>query len=384
MIVYSVFWLVIICAGLCARRNQSVLAIYLVAFFFIGLRMETGFDWLVYKDVFDRFADGFSWEKIALIQLQYSQETGFLFLVGLLAQLIPNYEVIQAIFTLFFLYSFFKLASEIPGSRPALALAVFLSFFLLSVGLSTVRQALAMSLFNMGLYYFFRGRSPLYIYSFFIFATFIHVSAAAYIIIFIAARMYKKLIGRIGIFSHVALSGALFFALPLVFFTTLAMFPNFSSRAAYYEGITLTNNINLFSIAFAAVMLLTGFVATQKRQTSSEALEKFIILGNMTAIFSSVTFASIFFLTLRDRLAYELIVLFSIYVSTHLSLKNFLSMGVVTIFGLFYQFAILRPPRDLAFVPYQNSLILFISGSESTGVQRSSQYMEIFIEDLLR
>lgn len=384
MTVYSIFWLIIICAGFFARRKQSILAVYLIAFFFIGLRMETGFDWLVYKDVFDRFADGFSWEKFALIQLQYSQETGFLFLVGLLAQLIPNYEVIQAIFTLFFLYSFFKLASEMPGSRPALALAIFLSFFLLSVGFSTVRQALAMSLFNMGLYCFFRGRSSSYMYSFFIAAIFIHVSAAIYVIIFIAACMYTKLVGRIGIFSHIAISGALFFALPLIFFFTLSLFPQALDRAAYYEGITSTNNINLFSIAFAVVMLLAGVVATLKRQTSSENLDKFIIFGNITAIFSSVAFASIFFLTLRDRIAYELLVLFSIYVSTHLSLRNFLSIGAVMIFGLFYQFAILRPPRDLAFVPYQNSLVLFISGKESTGIQRSSQYLEIFIEDLTR
>lgn len=384
MIIYSIFWFIIICAGLVARRNKSIATVYIIAFFFVGLRMETGFDWLVYKDVFDHFADGFSWEKIALIQLQYSQETGFLFLVGLLAQLIPNYEVIQAMFTLFFLYSFFKLASEINGSRPALALAVFLSFFLLSVGFSTVRQALAMSLFNMGLYYFFRGRSFLYIYSFFIAASIIHVSAAGYITIFIAAHTYKKLIGRMSPLSHIAISGVLFFALPLIFFSALSFFPQVLDRTSYYENITLTNNINLFSIAFATVMLITGFVTTLKRQASSEAFDKFIVFGNMIAIFSSVTFASIFFLTLRDRLAYELILLFSIYVSSHLSRINFLSMCAVMIFGLFYQFTILRPPRDLAFIPYQNSLILFISGSESTGFQRSSQYIEIFIEDLSR
>jgi len=346
--------------------------------------METGFDWLVYKDIFDRFTDGISWEKISQIQLQSSQDLGFLILLGILAQWSPNYEFIQAIFTLFFLYSFLKLTSEIQGARPALALAVFLSFFLLSVGFSTVRQALAMSFFNMGLYYFFRGRSPLYIYSFFIAAIFIHLSATAYIAIFIASRIYQKLIGRISLLSHIVFSGILFLALPLIFFSTLALFPQVLSRVAYYENISLTNNINLFSIAFAAVLFLTGFVVSFKRQVRSEDFDKFIVFGNMIAIFSSISFASIFFLTLRDRLAYELILLFSIYVSTHLSRINFMSMCAVMVFGLFYQFAILQPPRDLAFVPYQNSLILFISGSESTGFQRSSQYMEDFIEDLSR
>jgi hypothetical protein len=384
MIVYYIFLFIIIFAGFLARQKQSILIVFLVAFFFIGLRVETGFDWIIYKYVFNHFVSVFSWENIALIQKKYSQETGFLLLIGIITQIIPNYEAIQVLLTLFFLYSFFKLSSAIPRSRPALALAVFLSLFLLSVGFSTVRQALAMSLFNVGLYHFLRGKSPLYIYSFFLAAIAIHVSATAYILIFLAARVYQLLNGKLGVVSYILFSGILLFTMPLIFLSVVSIFPAILNRVDYYQGITITDNITRFSMVFSAVIFLTGFAAATTHQKVTEANDKLIVFRNMTVIFAAVTFASIFFLTLRDRLAYELLVLYSIFASSNLSVRNLFSICVVIVFGLYYQFSILQPPRDLAFIPYQNLLILFVTGDESTGFERSSQYIDIFNEQLAK
>jgi hypothetical protein len=382
MIVYILFWAITLYWGFVAERKTSIWIFFIAVFFFVGLRLETGFDWPVYKEVFQVFLDGFSWQKITLVQLHYSQESGFLFLLGLLAQVIPSYEIVQSLLSLFFLYSFFKLSSAVPGSKPALAIAIFFSFYLLSVGFSTVRQALSLSLFNMALYFFLNAKRPQLVYVFLAASVAIHLSAIAYVVTFVAARLYTAAFGKAGFVSHLSFSALLLFGFPSIFFILVSAAPWLSSRANYYQNISISTNISLFSIVFAIVLLLIGSVVSLDRKHFKISDDKLVAIQNLIMLLSSASFASLFFLTLRDRISYELIALFSIYVSARVSLRNFIFIFAISALGIYYQMSILAPPRDLAFIPYQNSLIYFLLGLESTGEERSSKYMEIFIEEL--
>lgn len=382
MITYATFWVVTLLLGFQVRRKINVLLIFFGVFLFVGLRMETGFDWPIYKDAFNYFQGGFSWSKIAVFQLQQSQETGFLLILGLLGQVMPNYEVAQALFALFFLYSFYKLSTTMPGARPALALAVFFSFFLLSIGFSTVRQALAISFFNMALYQLFRQKRSRTIYLYLAAAIAVHVSAIIYVLVFLLARILTRTVGKIGLPLHLTGSFCLLMGLPSAFLLATALLPGILERVAYYQNLTMFSNLSLFSLAFSVILLLMGSLVAFTRNGSSSPQEANTVFRNLIVLFSAISFASLFFATLRDRLAYELILLFSIYISTQLTARNVIAIVVVVLFGLYYQLSILGPPRDLAFIPYQNSLILLLTATESTGAQRSSQYMEIYIEDL--
>jgi len=384
MIVYTSFWAISLCLGFLVKRKISSLLFFFGVFLFVGLRMETGFDWPVYKDAFDFFRDGFSWSKIAILQLQHSQETGFLLILGLLGQVIANYEVNQALFTLFFLYSFYKLSMTMHGARPALALAIYFSFFLLAVGFSTVRQALAISFFNMALYQFFREKSSRTTYFYAAAAIAVHLSASIYVILFLLSLLLTRLVGRVRLPLHLMGSFGLLLGLPSAFALVSALVPQIMERVSHYENLTLISTPNLFSFAFSLVLLLMGALVAFHRQGEASLNSAKPVFGNLIVLFSAVSFASLFFTTLRDRLAYELVLLFSIYISAQMKPRNLTASVFVALFGLYYQLSILRPPRDLAFLPYQNSLILFLTATESTGEQRSSQYMEIFIEDLAK
>lgn len=382
MIVYSTFWLVTIALGVLVRRKTPLILYFFGVFLFVGLRMETGFDWPVYKDAFEHFQDGFSWLTVARVQLLYSQETAFIIILGLMGQVIQNYEVNQAIFTLFFLYSFYKLSNTMPGARPALALAIYFSFFLLSVGFSTVRQALAISFFNMALYHFFQKDCKRTTYIFFAAAIAVHLSASVYVLAFVFARIMTKIVGKIGTKLYLIGSLGLLMAFPSGFALVASLLPRVHDRFSYYQNLTILQSPSLFSILFALLLLMIGLFLAFKRRVPCNTKEAAPVFQNLIILLSAISFASLFFSTLRDRLSYELILLFSIYISARLTTRNLIAAAIVSGFGLYYQFSILRPPRDLAFIPYQNSLLLYLMAAESTGAQRNSQYMEIFIEDL--
>jgi hypothetical protein len=69
------------------------------------------------------------------------------------------------------------------------------------------------------------------------------------------------------------------------------------------------------------------------------------------------------------------------YATRNFDLKNSFSLAIFIPFGIYYQIAILRPPQDLAFIPYQNYIIVKFTGEEGSGEQRQRLYMEEFTEN---
>lgn len=361
------------------RKAGSTLAI-LASFFFIGLRYETGFDWPVYKGIFDSLRANYSWQEILFQSLISSHEVTFVAFLGSIAQVAPSYEYVQAIFTIFFLLSFFRLANSIPGSRPVLALAIFFSFYLVSIGFSTVRQTLAISLFNWGLASYLRGGrwTP---YVFMLAAVMSQVSSSIYFAAFLVSKLsIARRLFRPASYSLASLM--LMISLPFFLELIAIALPFIESKIAFYREISFSAYFGITTSAMLIMVYLIGLMTAHliKRQKNStdELPSEFL---HLISALSAIAVGSFFFSVLRERISYEVLLLFSIFLSTKIMKSRITVAAAIIGFGLTVQTRLyFQDPFDLAFVPYQNWIVLRLTGNESTGEARSQLYLDIFEE----
>lgn len=379
MYVYFAFWFVSIVVALFVRTRLATIVFMATVFLFLGLRYETGFDWPIYKEIFGFFVEEFSFQRVLAVQLIYSQEIGFLLLLSAMAQVFPNYEVCQALFSLLFIYSVVKLSDIYSNSRPALALALYFGFFLLAVGFSTIRQTLAMSLFNLGLYFFFRRKS-IRQYIFFGAAVSTQVSTGMLVAAFMIARVLAIRNRVPGVLSLLILSTIALFLVPVAFAVGMLLSPHVAERLKWSIEMTSISSLGYFNILLLLYSGFIGGMASSKIIVRSDANADAILLRTLIVVLSAMMVAFSFFPVFRDRIGYELVLLFCIFVSNPRIQLRYPAMIVTLAVGLLYQWLILRGISELAFVPYQNSIIMAISGAGSTGAERSATYMSIFNE----
>lgn len=378
MLVYFLFIAVLLLlSSLRDRKSGSILAI-LVSFTFVGLRYETGFDWPVYKGIFESLQANYSWEQILFQSIISSHEVTFVAFLASIAQFLPTYEYAQAIFTLFFLHSFFRLANSIPGSRPVLALTIFFSFYLAPIGFSTIRQTLAISLFNLGLSSYLRGRRWK-AYAFMMLSVMAQISSSIYVAAFLLSRSRRSL----GPIPYSLVSFMLMLSLPFLLELIATAIPFVGSKVAFYRDLSFASYFGITTSAMLIMVFFIGLTAARysdRRYTDSDAFpDNFLPL---ISVLSAVAFGSFFFSVLRERISYEVLILFSIFLSTNFLNFRVFFVAVIIVFGLIVQTRVyFQHPFDLAFVPYQNGIVLWLNESASTGAARSQLYLDIFEEE---
>jgi hypothetical protein len=107
-------------------------------------------------------------------------------------------------------------------------------------------------------------------------------------------------------------------------------------------------------------------------------------LGLIVAL-SALAVGSYFFSVLRERISYELLLLFSIFLSTRFANSRIIVAAVIIVFGFISQIKMyFQDPFDLAFVPYQNLVVLWLTGSEPSSDARSQIFLDIFNEQFNR
>lgn len=352
-------------------RTRSAKALFFgIMVFFVSFRYETGFDWPVYKGIFEAFQSGFTLTELASYSTVYSQESGFLLFVGILAGFLPNYEVFQALISVIFLISVWRLALVFGATNVALVFALVFSYLLLTVGFSTVRQSLAIALFNFGLIAIFSNRRW-FGTALFMLSVAVQNSAAIYIATFFVARFLiaYNYPTRIGAMVAVAVSALIVMVgnLPIV----TEFFPSMADRWAYYANLfsdpPAIGRWDLFFIVmFIAILLHSSMIQRNLHKISRSDL----LLSSMIIVLCVICLTSMFFPIIRDRASYLLWVLYSILLAKDcLSFKWVGRLGAI-VFGLaFTLINVLSYPSVLAFVPYENFVICHFSGgcSESAG-----------------
>jgi len=378
--IYVFFWLASLSSGLFIERRLTTNIFLFAVFLFVGLRLETGFDWPVYKEIYTAFAQDFSLFNVAVYVLKYGQEPGFLFLLGISAQYLPSFEVFQALVTIALLWSTVFLAQAVGVRKTALVVAITMTYLMLPVGFSTLRQSMAISFFNFGLAFFLRRKS-IFGVPCFLLATLFQMSSLVYIAAFAAAR----LLGRsrrpppLWVFL-LATVGANLLAPVGVTLISLAS-PFAALKLEYYlefASALQLGPLDLIFLAFfaiCAVMTSRFMVMPGPKYPYSNELRHLIMV--LSAFGASSTFLSV----LRDRVSNELFLLVSVFLVIPGLRWRWIFVGFFIGFGLSNSVHDFFPyPRYLAFAPYQNVVVSYLLGQPSTGRDRTGNFMEILDE----
>jgi len=369
----------------CARTRSARAVFFLVVVFFVSFRFETGFDWPVYKAIFQAFQNEFKVTELLFYQASYSQEAGFLLLAGIFASFLPNYEIFQALISLVFLISIWRLSLAVGVNNIAMVFALVLSYLLLTVGFSTVRQSLAIAVFNFGLIAMLSSRRWLGA-SLFALSVTVQLSASIYIAAFIIVRVFLA-------FNRVPKFGAMIaivvFSLILWFgvVPTVASFvPFISDRLSFYfDFFGSPTGVGLWEIYFIIAFVCISVHVSFPRRNSPEISSKDVVLRSMIVVLCAVGLASEFFPVIRDRASYEMWILYAVLLAKGGLRFKWSARLVAFSFGTFFTFLnVLSYPGQLAFVPYENVVICHFSHCESSGSDRQNRMFEALNEVLKR
>jgi hypothetical protein len=380
--VYVLFWALTLTFGLIIRGRVATYIFLFFVFIFIGLRLETGFDWPVYKAIYESLAAKFSLVDAGIYSLIYGQELGFLLFLGISAKYLPNYELFQALVTFALLWSTVFLAKAVGEKKTALVIAVAMTYLMWSVGFSTLRQSMAISFFNFGLVYFLRRKHTRGTILFFMATTF-QISSLVYIAAFVFTRFVwtSHRPPKLQTFFLASFAAAI---LSPVAIQSISMISSLASeKLAFYQGRSngLTFGVLdlVFLMFFAAAALLSSANISRPSAATPHANEIRRLLMVMAAIGTSSNFFSV----LRDRVSYEAFLLVSICLLLPGVRYRWQFIAYFVCFGLFTSAISIFPyPYQLAFQPYQNVITHYLFDLESTGVERNAKFMEEFAKRL--
>lgn len=384
MLLYLVFWLATLLLALPRSKPLQFLCIVIV-FLFIGFRYDTGFDWPFYQDMYSNLSLDYFLNDWGYNYNLYGVEPGFLILVGNIAPVV-SFEYFQAFVALVFIYSTIMLARAVGHNNPPLPLAVCLTYLLLTLVFSTIRQCLAISLFNIGVAvflqnYFSRTMRLWMVAILFALATSIQNSALIYCVTFgycnvnLPQKARRFLVVLLGLLMVPAL-----------------IYPEIidgliESRAAaklqFYSEVNtgLINSVNAYYLIFFAFIFLGLLYSFPRGQVSrSDSLEKLIAFARVLLILNIICIP---FAIARDRISYELFIVVSILFShQHAKLKLIFPTGLITLGVFWSSFGTLYQYTGIVFVPYQNYLIYSVMDIPSDGRRRQAQFFEQFDQRL--
>jgi hypothetical protein len=315
----------------------------------------------------------------------YGVEYGYLFLVGNIAPFV-RFEYFQAFVTLIFIYSTIRLARSVGHNNPAFALSVCLTFLLLTLVFSTIRQCLAISLFNIGVVvyygnYFSRLVKLCLVSTLFLVSVLFQSSALIYCVTFVYCNL------------RLTQNAKNLSLLLLGLLTTSAMInpeiingfidARAVAKLQFYSELNLglINPINAFYLALFSFIFVGLLRFLPKAQISKfDRLDKFAGFARALLVLNVVCIP---FPIFRDRISYEVFIVTSILFSHQTArLKLIFPTGLVVLgifssfFGTLYQYT------GVVFIPYQNYLIYSALDIPSDGRRRQAEFFEQFNQRL--
>lgn len=363
-------------------KGRPTTFLYLVVIcFFVGFRYETGFDWPVYKRIFLIYADGFSFGEIVFTSGFFGQEPGFLLSLAIGAVIFPNYEYVQAVYTLFLIYSIICLSRTVGVKNTALVVALALSFVIFTLGFSTVRQSLAIAIFNIGFALSLSGKTKWSYLVYGLSATF-QLSVLVYLAAILVSRVMVRGNGspNRGRFFVLCIASPVVLA---ILMQSAALLPGIlGAKIAFYAedfSFTEVNLLDLYLVlGFALIAWHVSVTGRREALQDPMILRLRIVIFTLAAIAISSTFVDVF----RDRVSYELVILYSVYLGTVHVNNLWLARVSLGIFGSAFSIYFLTSTAgQLAFVPYQIALISIDEFAENDGKARQTKLFETINRD---
>jgi len=348
---------------------------FATALYLIGFRYEVGYDWIVYKDLFDMASSmdlRAPFYNVTLLQTIFAFESGFILVVVLFAQVFGEYEYLQFLLYSIFLLSFWRLGTVMGCRNLPAALLIAHLFVLISLEFSTVRQALALSIFNFGLASWMTGKKQS-AYVLFLVATTFQVSVLLYIfalMISVGTRKQTWLVFLIGVIA----SAPILF--PAAFLGSISFAPTFiAEKVEYYLLVREYNNsvadLLFFGVFLTAILLLVSrHLRLLKR---SNAPREEVLLATLIIVLTILALSAFPVPTIRNRILYELVVLVALFCFSYRNVgKSNIAFGLC-VFGFVYFAATFARPTAFMYVPYQNFIYYKAIGLESDGLTRDDR-----------
>lgn len=342
-----------------------------VTLLFVGLRYEVGFDWPLYKDEFEVLqglgaADFVT--SIPMLQIQFQHETGFLIFSWLSAQILREYELMQLLIHVIFLISFIRLGRVLGVRNLAAAMLLVHLFLLFTLEFSTVRQLLALSLFNLGLAAYMEARRPRAL-AWFAASLLVQISSGLYLLALLAVSGASRrdwLLAIAGMAAVLAVSFTTFAP------ALLGMLPGRIAFKFQYYFMDREFNTHIleqvfFGVFYVMVIAFALFATARNRGRLDAAGD--IALRFMLAL---ALLAVLFFLvkTVRNRILYELIVVMSLLIFSG-KLRYAGAMKTATFaFGAVFFIVSLTKEAAHVYTPYQNYPYAMLFDRPSDGLRR--------------
>jgi hypothetical protein len=368
MTIYLIFWLATLVFASFIKGKWAQFAFGIAIFVFVGLRYETGFDWHIYKRAFEILAVDPSLEAIVVFSQAFQVELGWLAVMSLVGQVFPEYEFLQAIVSLTFLVSTFKLSRVLGVENAALAIAIAASFILLTLMFSTTRQCFALSIFNFAVIAALNKRWLL-MTLLSAFAMSIHVST----IIYIAAMIYAVARpSRLPTSAGVAIMSIVGIGLILAIPSMVNYLPDLlASRVTWYG---LDQSFQIISLWYVYFLILGAFIAGYALVAGPKAEypdDRITFHRRLVIALAVMCMCTYSLDVIRDRISYEMFLLFSIYIAREDLPARLATRSVAVILGLLFSMLnIFAPENRIVFLPYQNYLVVVLTGEKGDGPAR--------------
>lgn len=376
MLAYILFWIATLAWASAFKSKPSQLFFLFGVFVFVGLRYETGFDWPVYKSGFEILQNDFSFESARWYSELFQIELGYVLLVAISGQIFPEYEYFQALISLVFFASIVSLCKAFNVKNAALAIALAGTFLLLTLMMSTVRQCLAVAIFNFAVSAAMSKRRTAMV-ALSVLAVTVHVSTLFYIfaLIFAALKPSQTPAPRTVVLM-VAGGNAAALSLTLV----VGFLPEFiANRVDFYRLDQAIQAISLWQLYFigliVSIIIFTLFGMKQLRNPDPRTF----FLRRLIIAIAVMCLCTLPLNVIRDRISYEMFLLFAVFLGHREVQFALLARGATASVGLFFSiFNILSPTNRLVFLPYQNAIGVAVTGDEGDGQLRQNQFQGDF------
>lgn len=375
MYVYFIFWGGSLAWACIARSKLAQLSFVFVTFAFLGLRFETGFDWPVFKYGFEVLRNDFSLDTAKWFSELFQIEFGYVFIVALAGQIFPEYEYFQALITILFLASIFSLCHTFKIKNVTLVIAIAATFLLLTLMISTLRQCLAVSLFNFALCAAV-ARHRMAMIILLAAAISVHISTLFYIAALVFAFLQPTRVP-----SPITVALMVFIG----YFTAISMgaiadfLPAFvANRVVFYRLDQLVSAVSLWQLYF---LILSFFIAAYAMfgNQIADAPDRSTLLRRIIIALAVMCICTLSLNVVRDRISYEMFLLFALYLAHQGAWRAIPARIAAVGLGLFFStLNILAPGNRIVFTPYQNVIGVAVTGDKGDGPLRQDQFQQDF------
>lgn len=354
-----------------SNSKISIILLFVFSALFIGLRFETGFDWPVYKEEFQilRSVD-ISLESIMRYSSYFQHEFGYVALVTLSSKILLDYEQFQLLVYILLFVSLLSVSKALKVRSFSDSFFIIVSFLMFTLMMSTMRQCVAIAMINFGVSFFVREKVFKSLF-FALLALSFQISSGIYILVFFAASTLKFKGGRLtfiyaalgAVIVSVAVNYIPVFELPIINKLNIYVSREFSSNI--YERIFFIT-INVVALFHSVAML--------KRASKKD---KFIYRS--ISIMSAASIALLPITTIRNRIFYENIILYS-FVLYNSPYRTNAFKYLISVLGIVsFASSIVKQSR-IAFIPYQNYVVFSVTGEQGDGYSRQQQVYAIHRE----